>query len=79
MPAAYTEIVKGLVTDSLAKMHRTIGIINFWNNAPEVSKLKGELSDVLLFSNIDEIIDNSEQIVTEITALAKVRHRDIVT
>jgi hypothetical protein len=29
-------------------------------------------------TNIDEIIDHSERIVTEITALAKVRHQDIL-
>ena len=65
-------------TICLRKLKRTIGIINFWSNAPEVSKLKGELSDLLLFSNIDEIVDKSDKIVTEITALAKVRHKDIL-
>jgi hypothetical protein len=58
---------------------RTIGIINFWGNTPEMSKLKGELSDLLLFSNVDEIMEKSDKIVTEITALAKVRHKDILS
>ena len=68
----------GLVAQVLEKLKRTIGIINFWSNAPEVSKLKGELSDLLLFSNVDEIVGKSDKIVTEITALAKVRHKDIL-
>jgi hypothetical protein len=36
------------------------------------------LSDLLLFSGIDEVAENSDQIVRELTALAKVRERDIL-
>lgn len=79
VPAAQAPTVAALVTQIIEKMKRTIGIINFWSNAPEVSKLKGELSDLLLFSNIDEIVAKSDKIVTEVTALAKVRHKDILS
>jgi type I restriction enzyme R subunit len=79
VPAVHAGTVTGLVDHILEKLRRTIGIINFWSNAPEVSKLKGELSDLLLFSNIDEIVAKSDKIVTEIAALAKVRHRDILS
>lgn len=78
VPAEYAPVVKQVVAQILEKMKRIIGIINFWSNAPEVSKLKGELSDLLLFSNIDEIVEKSDKIVTEMTALAKVRHKDIL-
>ena len=78
VPVDYRETVEGLTSEVLQKLMRTIGIINFWSNPPEVSKLKGELSDLLLFSNVDEIVNKSEKIVAEITALAKVRHRDIM-
>jgi type I restriction enzyme R subunit len=71
--------VAGLVSQVLEKLKRTIGIINFWSNAPEVSDLKGELSDLMLFSNVEPIVEKSDKIVTEITALAKVRHRDILS
>jgi type I restriction enzyme R subunit len=67
-----------LVTEVMDKLRRTIRIINFWDNSPEVAKLRGELSDVLLFSGIDAIADKSDKIVTEITALAKVREKDIL-
>jgi type I restriction enzyme, R subunit len=63
----------------LEKLKRSIGIINFWSNAPEVSDLKGELSDLLLFSNVEQVVGKSDKIVTEITALAKVRHKDILS
>ncbi len=78
VPKEYTATVAGLVTQILEKLKRTIGIINFWGNPPEVSKLKGELSDLLLFSNVDQIVKKSDRIVTEITSLAKVRHEDIL-
>ena len=79
IPAQHAATVISLVSLVLEKLKRTIGIINFWSNSPEVSKLKGELSDLLLFSNIDEIVSKSDKIVTEITALAKVRHKDILS
>ena len=79
VPAEHASTVMGLVAQVLEKLKRTIGIINFWGNPPEVSKLKGELADLLLFSNVDEVMGKSDKIVTEITALAKVRHKDILS
>lgn len=79
VPAEHAGKVAVLVSRILERLKATIGIINFWSNAPEVSKLKGELSDLLLFTAVDEIVDKSDKIVTEITALAKVRTTDILT
>ena len=77
-PPDHVEASKQLVADVMAELAKTIDIINFWSNMPEVSKLRGQLADKLLFSGIDEVADNADQIVTDITALAKQRHRDIV-
>ena len=62
----------------VATIRATIDIVEFWDNAVEVKRLKGELSDILLASNIDAIIDESDHMVSEITALAKVRHNDLL-
>ena len=78
VPPEYRELTKQLVTDLLSKLHRTIGIVNFWDNPTEVAKLRGELSDLLLFSGIDAIADKCDKIVAEITTLAKVREKDIL-
>ena len=78
IPNEHGEQAKQLVIALLSKLHRSIGIVNFWGNPPEVAKLRGELSDLLLFSGIDAIADKSEKIVTEITALAKIREKDIL-
>ena len=77
-PPDHAEAGKQLVSDVMAELEKTIDIINFWGNMPEVSKLRGRLTDKMLFSGIDEISDNADQIVTDITALAKRRHEDIV-
>lgn len=79
IPDEHQAAVAELVAHVLEKMKRSIGIINFWSNAPEVSKLKGELSDLMLFSNVEAIVAKSDKIVTEIVALAKVRHKDVLS
>lgn len=47
-------------------------------NDNRLDPMRGELSDLLLFSGIDAIANKSDKIVTEITALAKVREKDIL-
>ena len=78
VPPADADVAKQLVDDVLAKLRATIGIVNFWNKPADVADLRGELSDLLLFSDIDAIVDKSDRIVTEIMALAKVRQKDIL-
>jgi len=78
VPAEHAGQVKQVVSDVIDQLQGTIDIINFWSNAPEVSKLKGTLSDLFVLSGVDEVAENSDKLVTEITALAKVRHQDIV-
>jgi type I restriction enzyme, R subunit len=78
IPQELDDRVKQLMREVIEEFQKTIDIINFWNNGFEVEKLKGRLSDLMLFTNIDPIVENADRIVTEITALAKVRHRDIV-
>ena len=78
VPAKYDHIVKDLVEGIIEKLQNTIDIINFWSNAPEISRLRGALSDLILLSKVPELIDRCESLVNEITDLAKARHRDIV-
>ncbi|MAX35784.1 MAG: deoxyribonuclease HsdR [Gimesia sp.] len=78
VPYEHIDHVKHLVADILEQLEKTIDIVNFWNNPPEVSSLRGELSDLLLATGVDEIIKHSDKLVTEITQLAKKRHKDII-
>jgi type I restriction enzyme R subunit len=58
---------------------KNIGISNFWSKPVEIERMKGDLSDIILISGIDALIGALEHIVTEITSLAKVRHKDIIS
>jgi len=78
VPDEHADRVKEMVSGILEQLRRTIDIVNFWNNPPEVQSLRGELSDLLLATGIDEIIDQSDKLVSEITQLAKKRHKDIM-
>ncbi len=78
VPEDHVGAVKDLIVQVIGQLRETIGIINFWSNGPEVHTLRGKLSDLMLFSGIDEIADNSDTLVTEIAALAKKRHEDLV-
>ncbi len=66
-----------LVEEIIEKLRNTINIVNFWNNQPEVSRLKGELSDLILFSGIDPLAEQSEKLAAEVTALAKARQQHL--
>jgi hypothetical protein len=78
IPAPHADRVKQLVAEVIEALQQTIDIIDFWTNQPAISQLKGKLSDLMLFTGIDAIIVHSDRIVTEITALAKVRHQDLI-
>lgn len=67
-----------VTTNAVEKLRGTIHIVDFWDNAFQIKKLKGELSDVVLASNHPKLIAHSDKIVTEIAALAKVRHKDLL-
>ena len=72
------ETIKQMVSEAFTLIKGRIGIINFWKNGPEIDGLKGELSDLILLSGINELIATEEKLVTEITALAKARNNEIL-
>jgi type I restriction enzyme R subunit len=77
VPGAHRAAMQDLVNNLLRLLRSSVGIVNFWNNAPEVSRLKGQLSEPLLLSGIDEVIAHYEQLQTEIMALAKTQHQKL--
>lgn len=62
----------------IERLEHTIGIIGFWQKGDEIKKVKGNITDDLLFSEIAELMDNSDAIAVEILNLAKRRHDEIV-
>ena len=63
------------IMDALAN---TIGGLNFWERTELVDELASELDDVFVLSGMPELADHSEQLVTEVIALAKRREQDIL-
>ena len=78
VPSQHSDAVKQLVASVIVQLQGTIDIIDFWNRPTEVSKLRGELSDLMLATGVDEVIEHESNIVTEITQLAKNREKDIL-
>ena len=72
------EKCKKVNAEIIEKLESNIGIINFWDKDHEIEKIKGEMSDIILYSSIPELITISDLICTEIMALAKRRHNQIV-
>ena len=78
IPESHVGAVKQLVRDVVEVLRSKIDIINFWEQKHEIKQLKGNLSDSILFTGVEELINNSEKTVSEITALAEKRHKDII-
>ncbi len=78
VPRRHVAAMKGLMAGVVEELQQTIGIVNFWGNAAEVKKLRGKLTDHLLMSGVAEIAEAADLLTTEITALAKKRHQELV-
>ena len=77
-PEQYAAQLKTLANLVVKKLQSTIYKANFWRpNNPDVETLQGDLSDLFLLAGIDEIEEQSEKIISDITQLAKVRHGDL--
>ncbi len=72
------ERCKVINAEVIEKLESTIGFIDFWNRAYEIERMRSEISDVLLFSKITPLIDTRELISSEIMALAKRRHNQLI-
>lgn len=73
-----TEIAE-LVIRIVDELQKSIDVINFWKKSSRVRTLQGAVDDILEFSGIDEIKENHDKISTEILALAKKRHNDLIS
>jgi type I restriction enzyme R subunit len=78
VPPECSDIVKQLVSDVIDHLQSNIDIIDFWNRPTEVSRLRGELSDMMLATGVEQVIENADKLVAEITQLAKNRESNIL-
>lgn len=78
VPEIHSHSVIGLVSGIIDHLKSTIDIIDFWNRPTEVARLRGELSDMMILCGIEEIGECSEQLVSEVTQLAKNREKSLL-
>lgn len=78
LPVDKAAKIKPMMSNVVDLLQGTIGIIDFWNNPAEQKRLRGELADVLLLAEIEEITDNFERLSVEIMKLAKNRHHELL-
>ncbi len=74
VPTERAEATRGMVRQILALLRSRIGIVNFWQKPDEVNRLKGDLSDILLMSDVEPIAEGAERLVVEVANLARHRH-----
>lgn len=70
--------LRQLIAEVFAILRRHLSLVNFWDNKHQIGRLTGDLNTALLYSGIDALYTGYEKIVTEIVALARHRHRDII-
>ena len=78
LPADKIESIKTLIGNIVEALQKRIDIINFWDKAHEVQQLESEIDDLLDFCGISEIENKHKKITTEMLALAKKRHEDLI-
>mgnify|MGYP005846373887 CR=1 FL=1 len=60
-------------------LQETIGVIDFWEKAIEVKKLRGNLDTEILVANIPALVEKHERVAIEIIKLAEKRHKELTT
>lgn len=62
----------------LQQLRQALVIIDFWNKPFEINNAKSGIIDILIFSGIDIIADQSDHLASEIVSLAKVRNNEVM-
>jgi len=77
-PKNIDEQMKKITVDIVNVIALEIGKVGFWGNAFKEKHLRALIDDILLYSNVPELVDNKEQIVTDFMKLAKNRREEIL-
>ncbi|WPJ94392.1 type I restriction endonuclease [Coraliomargarita algicola] len=77
IPLEDHEALKKLLQRIVALLQQTIGVIDFWDKAIEVKKLRGNLDTEILIANIPALVEKHERVAIEIIKLAEKRHKEL--
>ncbi|WKB81368.1 HsdR family type I site-specific deoxyribonuclease [Cellulophaga lytica] len=74
--------LKPIINQVLPLIKKEISIARFWKKQDEVEKLRGKIADIIFAIagelDLDPVIDKTDKIVSEILALAKKRHHNLL-
>lgn len=70
--------IQPVTLDIMEALTNTIDGLNFWERPELVDELAAKLDDIFVLSGISELAKHSEQLVTEVIALARRREQDIL-
>jgi len=86
---SYYEIIEDIIEKRISSKNKkllkkvTISIVDlieieaskvgFWNNPYKIKKLKSQIDDMILYSNVSELYEKKEEIVINLIKLAKIR------
>ncbi|OWZ84096.1 type I restriction endonuclease subunit R [Natranaerobius trueperi] len=72
------ENLKQVTREIVRTISENIKIVDFWQKGVEQDRLAAEIDDLLLFTNIDEVIETKEQLTVDFLELAKRKHNELV-
>jgi hypothetical protein len=75
VPEAQAAKLKTLTAQICRIIGEYTGIVNFWENHYQVGRLKGDLTQAILYSGIEAMYTGYEHIVSELVTLARNRGR----
>lgn len=78
LPEILQDQVKKITIDIVNVIALEIGKVGFWGNPHKEKLLRALIDDILLYSNIQQLIDKKEQIVTDFMKLARNRKEEIL-
>jgi type I restriction enzyme R subunit len=79
LPETIEEQVKKIIINIVDVIALEISKVGFWGNPYKEKHLRALIDDILLYSNIPELTDNKECIVTDFIKLAKNRKEEILS
>lgn len=79
IPLEDHEPLKKLLQRIVALLQQTIGVIDFWDKAIQVKKLRGEVDTEILIADIPALVDKHERVAIEIMRLAQKRHQELLS
>ncbi|NEM97183.1 type I restriction endonuclease subunit R [Pontibacter burrus] len=72
------EKAKATLKEAVKQMRATIKFTSFWEKGSEIDLLKGDLSDILISSDVEALIEHENKIINDLLDLARRRHNELI-